>query len=431
MTQEEVDSGTLIFDQNGEEIGVIKKIYSENLARLELQNSETIAMDPTLVKDITVTGRILKKRSATILPEAKVFFDGAQQILNEITFKAIVLLIDQLVKNDIQAALQQFEFKFLDEVELGALPNLKALGLVRGIQLAGKTPQDFIVKRVFQASERDPQFQEKMAPEEVVDKLNREKAFVRILWNLQRIAVAQAIKLKDTEMIDACIDTIFELGLKQINIELKKENSKDILHWQKRFEGCVLEYLGLMLSYYEPSIAATDEEGEEELAVSDYFTQKKQELQDQINEMNLNSILKEETSKALEEFDLHTYVNSKPLELLHGGVQGFNLKVMMEKKSMKQLREMVDDFFANDYPDGGNIVNLRKNIDEFTKDLRDVSKDFLNLLLEIGQYLKKMEYGDSTVQNYYSALLKKTDNKKYSDIHYVLSQINQKFENSS
>lgn len=422
MTQEEVDSGTLIFDQNGEEIGVVKKIYSENLARLELQNSETIAMDPTLVKDITVTGRILKKKSATILPEAKAFFDGAQEILDQITYKAIILLIEQLIKNDIKAALKQFEFKFLDAVELEQLPQLKALGFVRGIQLASKTPQDFVVKRVFQASEREPQFKEKMAPEEVVDKLNREKAFVRIIWNLQRIAVSQAIKLKDTEMIDACIDTIFEIGLKQINIELKKENSKDILHWQQRFEGCVLQYVGLMLDYFE---------GTEELTVTKYFTQKKNELQEQINDMNINSILKEETSKALEEFELHTYTNKKPLELLHGGIQGFNLKVMMEKKSMKQLREIVDDFFENDYPDGGNIVNLRKNIDRFTKDLRDVSRDFLNLLLEIGQYLKKMEYGDSTVQNYYSELLEKTDNKKYSDIHYVLSQINQKYKNSS
>ena len=45
MSQVKADSGTIILDQNGAEIGVIKKIYSENLARLELVNSNSIALD--------------------------------------------------------------------------------------------------------------------------------------------------------------------------------------------------------------------------------------------------------------------------------------------------------------------------------------------------------------------------------------------------
>jgi len=58
MSQLKADSGTIILDKSGAEIGVIKKVYSENLARLELVNSESIALDLVLVTDIETSGRI-------------------------------------------------------------------------------------------------------------------------------------------------------------------------------------------------------------------------------------------------------------------------------------------------------------------------------------------------------------------------------------
>lgn len=142
MSQDKLDSGTIVLDQNGVEIGVIKKIYSENLARLELVNSESIALDTTLINKINTSGRVLKKKSATIKPEAKDFFKGAIDRLNEISFKTIELIYHNLTEKEIKRALQHFEFDILNEIEIDeALSLYETLGLIRGIELAGKTAQ--------------------------------------------------------------------------------------------------------------------------------------------------------------------------------------------------------------------------------------------------------------------------------------------------
>ncbi|MCK5046799.1 MAG: hypothetical protein KAS22_09485, partial [Candidatus Heimdallarchaeota archaeon] len=94
MSQLKADSGTIILDKSGAEIGVIKKVYSENLARLELVNSESIALDLVLVTDIETSGRILKKKSAELVPEAEKFIKGATDNLKEMTYNGIELIID-------------------------------------------------------------------------------------------------------------------------------------------------------------------------------------------------------------------------------------------------------------------------------------------------------------------------------------------------
>ena len=114
MSQVKADSGTIILDQNGVEIGVIRKVYSENLARLELVNSESIAMDLALLSDIETSGRILKKKSAVLLPKTENFIKGATDVLNDITFKGIELIIDHLMTKEIKKALQHFEFDILN-----------------------------------------------------------------------------------------------------------------------------------------------------------------------------------------------------------------------------------------------------------------------------------------------------------------------------
>ena len=97
---------------------------------------------------------------------------------------------------------------------------------------------------------------------------------------------------------------------------------------------------------------------------------------------------------------------------------------MTEKNSMKELVLLVNDFFAHEFVNGKSIAILHKKLASFTRETRDVSPDFLTLLREICQYLKKIEYGDSKVQEYYSDLFRKTSNKKYSDVNYVLRKIN-------
>ena len=104
MSQEQIENGTIILDQNGAEIGVIKKIYSDNLARLELPNSDSIAFDPTLVADIMTSGRVLKKRSAVILPEANDFIKGATTVMKDFFYNGIEIIIDHLTEKEIKEA---------------------------------------------------------------------------------------------------------------------------------------------------------------------------------------------------------------------------------------------------------------------------------------------------------------------------------------
>ncbi|MHA1531573.1 MAG: hypothetical protein ACTSR6_06200 [Candidatus Heimdallarchaeota archaeon] len=169
MSQVKADSGTVILDQNGAEIGVIKKVYSENLARLELVNSDSIALDLVLIKDIETSGRILKKKSAELLPEAEKFIKGATVDLNEMTYNGIELIIDHLMTKEIKKALQHFEFDILNRVITSeTVSYYEILGLIRGIELAGKNPQDFIVKTTFQASELKPELKIRALPESEV-----------------------------------------------------------------------------------------------------------------------------------------------------------------------------------------------------------------------------------------------------------------------
>ncbi|MHA1587113.1 MAG: hypothetical protein ACTSUW_07200, partial [Candidatus Heimdallarchaeota archaeon] len=253
MSQVKADSGTVILDQNGAEIGVIKKVYSENLARLELVNSDSIALDLVLIKDIETSGRILKKKSAELLPEAEKFIKGATVDLNEMTYNGIELIIDHLMTKEIKKALQHFEFDILNRVITSeTVSYYEILGLIRGIELAGKNPQDFIVKTTFQASELKPELKIRALPEIVVDKLNQEKAFLRILWNFARVGVAQVVKLKEINLVSAAIDALFEIGLKHIEIESKTTTSTtDMLYWQNRIEDCIVKYIALLINSLE------------------------------------------------------------------------------------------------------------------------------------------------------------------------------------
>ena len=222
MSQERIENGTIILDQKGAEIGVIKKIYSEKLARLEMPNSDSIAFDPTLVADIMTSGRVLKKRSAVILPDANDFIKGATTTLKDFFYNGIEILIDHLTEKEIKKAIQHFEFDFVTKQDFDdKLPIQEALGFIRGIELANKTPQDFVIKMIFQASEDYPELKAKIPLEVVVDKLNQEKAFVRLLWNLLRVAIAQATLLKEEVLADAVLEALLEVGLKNIDIELR------------------------------------------------------------------------------------------------------------------------------------------------------------------------------------------------------------------
>ncbi len=413
MSQERIDSGTIILDQNGAEIGVIKKIYSENLARLELLNSDSIAIDTTLITDISTSGRILKKKSATITPEAKDFFKGATDILNDISFKSIELIIHHLAAKEVKRALQHFEFDLLTKTEINeTLPMYEALGLVRGIELAGKTAQDFIVKTTFQASDLKPELHNKIAPEIVVDKLNQEKAFLRILWNITRIAVSQALKLKKPEVIMANIETIFEIGIKHIEIEAKTiAPSDDILYWRNRIDECILTYVALMIKTLNPSLHA------------EFVSSAKDKMFEDLCKIKINGNIKEQALKAIESFNLDNYEKLKTIEMIHSGIKGFNLKIMSEKKAMKELSQLINEFIASEK--SKSIINLQKEINKFTQETRDVSKDFLNILFEIGQYLKKIEYGDSKINEFYSQLLERIHKRKYYDLVDILDNLNQ------
>jgi hypothetical protein len=333
MSQERIENGTIILDQKGAEIGVIKKIYSENLARLELPNSDSIAFDPTLVADIMTSGRVLKKRSAVILPEANVFIKGATTLLKDTFYNSIEMLIDHLTDKEIKKAIQHFEFDFLTKLDIEEkLPLQEALGFIRGIDLAVKTPQDFVIKMVFKASEDYPELKAKVPPEVVVDKLNQEKAFVRLLWNMLRIAISQATKLKEEAIIEAGLRILLEIGMKHIDVELKNgASTNDIQYLQNRIEDCILKY-------YAALILSLEHERQEE------FTKTMIPLLiTEVKGFKVNSQLKEQMIKTLEAFDTKTYEFYKKIELLHSGIKGFNLRVMSEKKAMKELLGLVNE----------------------------------------------------------------------------------------
>jgi hypothetical protein len=416
MTEGKVESGTIILNQKGAEIGVIKKVYSNKLARLELQNSESIAMNPNHVGEIQTTGRILKKKQATITSEAELFFKGASERVDEVIANTVAIIVKHLATKETRRALQYFEFDIINDAEIETkLPLQEAIGFIRGIELASKTPQDFIIKSVFKVCEENPALQEKAAPEIVVDKLNQEKAFTRVIWNLVRVAIAQAVKLKELAMIDACSDVITEIGLKKLNIEYRKASNNDILYWQKRVEDCILKYIGLMILSLDPAEQPK------------YFVEKKNQLKETIKDYKIASLLREQAIKMFEDFDLKKYDRMKPLELIHAGIKGFNLEVMTEKRVTKNLLNLINDFLDNDYSDKKSVVVLQKRFDEFVRETRDVSKPFMNILFEMNQFLKKIEYGDSKIRNYYSEIMRKTNNKRYSGLGAAIRKISKTF----
>ena len=411
MSQLKADSGTIILDKSGAEIGVIKKVYSENLARLELVNSESIALDLVLVTDIETSGRILKKKSAELVPEAEKFIKGATDNLKEMTYNGIELIIDHLMTKEIKKALQHFEFDILNRIITSeTISYYEVLGLIRGIELAGKTSQDFIVKTTFQASELKPELKRRIPPEIVVDKLNQEKAFLRILWNFARICVAQVVKLKEINLVKAAIDALFEIGLRHIEIEAKTATTKtDMLHWQNRIEDCIVKYIALLIN----SLEIEDQE--------EFLNNLKEKLLEDLKKIKVNGMIKEHAVKSIEAIDLTKYENLKQIEFLYSGIKGFNLKVMSEKQAMKDLKDIVNRFLEEDKTK--NIINLQKEITKFAKEVRDVSKEFCNILFDISQYLKKIEYGDSKVNEFYSVLMDKIHNRKYFDLSHILNKV--------
>ncbi len=412
MNQEKIESGTIILNESGAEIGVIKKIYSDRFARFELQNSSSIAFDPSQVTEIIVSGRLLKKRTAKIIPAALIFTKGASETLREIVSKASQIIIEHLVTKELKKALQHFEFDFLNKADFEEkLPTQQVIGFIRGVQLAGKTPQDFIVKSIFQVSENKPELKSKIAPEIVVDKLNQDKAFIRILWNLLRAGISQAIKIKEIDLVYICSEALLEIGLRLVEIEQRESgSSNDILYWQNRINDCILKYIALMIMNLEP-------ENQEK-----NFQFIKERATEIVKSIRVSSSLKEQTIKNFETFTLTDYETMKNLDLLHSGVKGFNLKVMSENRSMKELLEIMNSCSSTE--ESTNIIDLRKKIDKFTRETRGVSQEFIQVLHEISQFLKKIEYGDSKVQDYFATLLSKIHKQKYYELCDLLQKLN-------
>ena len=412
MSQEKIDSGTIIHNERGAEIGVIKKVYSDRFARLELQNSDSIAFDPSMVTEINVSGRLLKKKTARLIPEAQIFTKGATETLTEIVNNAIELIVTHLSNKESKKALQHFEFDFLSKAEIEQkLPTQQAIGFIRGVQLAGKTPQDYIVKSVFQVSELNPELKTKVAPEIVVDKLNQEKAFNRILWNLLRVGILEATKIKELQLIHICSEALLEIGLKLIEGEQRaSSSSNDLLHWQNRINDSIMNYIALMIINLEPEIQ------EESLAAI------KNNLFEITKSIKVSSSLKEQTIKNLELLSLKDFENRKSIELIHSGIKGFNLKVMSEKNTMKILLDIMSNCIEPD--EKTNVVDLRKKLDKFARETRDVSKEFSAILFDIGQYLKKIEYGDSKVQDFFATLIDKIHKRKYYELGDLMNKLN-------
>ncbi|TFF84657.1 hypothetical protein EU523_01430 [Candidatus Heimdallarchaeota archaeon] len=413
MSDKKVDSGTLVLDQKGAELGVIKKVYSPNLARLELQNSESIAINPQLITDIETTGRLIKKSQGTIKPEATTFFKGAKDTLEKIAFNGISLLYPKIVEEETKRALQLFEFEFLTKAELSnELPLLEAIGFVRGLELAAKTPQDFVVKMVFQATEAMPELKEIIAPEIVVDRLNQEKAFPRFLWNIQRIGVSQSLKIKDENLIIACSESILELGLKVVDIEYREDSSKDILYWRKRLRDCILNYIKLMIR----NISLEKQQP--------LLNEIKPLLKGKLNDIKIKSQLEDEFQNLLEDFSITKPKKINPSEFLHSGIIGFDLARLKEDLVMKELHQITMEHFDQGKK---SVGRLQQKIEQVIRDTRDVSKDFVDLLFEISHYLKKIEYGDSKVREQYSKLMNETNKKKYTLLHSLVKEVSKEF----
>lgn len=413
MCYEKVDSGTIILNQKNAEIGTIKKIYSSKLARLELPNSDSVAFDPTLVKNISTSGRLLKKTTAYITNEAEVFILGATETLKNIFSEAIKIIVEHLASKEIKKALQHFEFDILIKTDFTEkIPLYQTLGLVRGIELAGKTPQDFLIKAIFQTLELNPELKAVIQPEIVVDRLSQEKAFNRILWNILRVGISQGVKLKEIQIYDACFDALLEIGLKHIEIEYKASSSNDILYWQNRIEECINKYIALMLINLEPEL---------QIKQTEIY---KTKFEESLKNIKITSNLKEQAQKVFESFNLKKYENEKTIELIHSGIKGFNLKVMTEKKTLKDLLQKFNEIIGQQEGKTINLVKLSKFLDQYTREIRDVSKEFLDILFEICQYLKKIEYGDSKARDFYANIMNKIYKRNYYELSEIMETIN-------
>ncbi|NHJ47892.1 MAG: hypothetical protein FK733_08900 [Asgard group archaeon] len=415
MSQEKADSGTIVLNSDGSELGVIKKVYTNNLARLELTDSTSVAIDLDLITDLTSSGRIIKKKSATIKPEINVFFQGATDTLNQLLYNSVELLANHLATKESKKALQHFEFDLLTKYDfVDKLPFYQILGLIRGIELTSKTTQDSIVKAIFQSIESKPELSNVIAPEILVDKLNQEKAFNRILWNLLRVCVSQVIKHNSNQLIFAVTDALFEIGLKFIDTEFKLAVSTiDLLHWNERLDDCILKYIVLMIMELE-----SDEK-------QNLWDELKNNYNEVIRKTKVNNNLKEHMNKLLDTVSFEETEQYKVIELLHSGIKGFNLKVMSEKKAMSDLCNLINSLLEQEK--SVKVSTLQKEITSFIQNTRDVSKDFTDTLFEIVQYLKKIEYGDSKVRDFYSEIVNKIQNFRYYELLDILDHLNRKF----
>jgi hypothetical protein len=412
MSQEKADNGTVILNSNGAVLGVIKKIYSNNLARLELSDGKSIALDLDLISEITTQGRLIKKKNATLTNEANDFFAGAAEILNQLLLSATEILAGHLATKETKKALQHFEFDFLTQTDfIDELTIYQLLGLIRGIELASKTAQDFILKTIFQIAEDKTDFSNQNAPEIIVDKLNQEKAFMRLFWNYVRFCVAKTITYSNEQLIYAISEALFEIGLKYIDIEYKESiSTMDVLQLYKRLEDCIIKYIFILINELEE---------DKKQNIWEDMTIKYTEL---IRKTKINSTVKEQASKLIESVDFSEYEQYKSLELLHSGIRGFNLKVMSEKKAMIDLKTLVDSLIDQEEP--CKVMLLQKEITEFIQNVRDVSKEFSDVLFEMVQFLKKIEYGDSKVQDYYTSILDKINKHRFFDLTDIINKLN-------
>jgi hypothetical protein len=412
MSQEKADSGTIVLNADGSELGVIKKVYSNSLARLELTDGTSIAIDLDLVVNFTSSGRIIKKKSASTKREITAFFLGATDTLNQLLYNKIELLANHFAIKETKKALQHFEFDLLTKYGYeDKIPIYQILGVIRGIELGSKTTQDFIVKSIFHTFELNPQLGNVIAPEILVDKLNQEKAFIRILWNLLRICVSQVIKHNNKMLIFAVTDALIDIGLRFIDNEYKLAvSSTDLLHWNDRLNDCIIKYIVLMINELE----SNDKQIMWDKIKADY--------EEVIRKAKVNNNIKEQMNKLLESTIVDESEKYKSIELLHSGIKGFNLKVMSEKKAMSDLNKLIKSLLEQEKP--AKVSTLQKEITSFIQNTRDVSKDFTDTLFEIVQYLKKIEYGDSKVRDFYSEVVDKIHNFRYFDLLEILDKLN-------
>ncbi len=88
---------------------------------------------------------------------------------------------------------------------------------------------------------------------------------------------------------------------------------------------------------------------------------------------------------------------------------------------MKELLDIMNSCTSTE--EKTNIVDLRKKIDKFTRETRGVSQEFIQVLHEISQFLKKIEYGDSKVQDYFATLMGKIHRRKYYELGDLLQKL--------